>query len=75
MRKKTYSDKIFVLKEEREFKSSVIEIILKNCKKKMARKHLYGEAMDILKYDEENKPVIVEETLNYLFDHPEVKDR
>lgn len=38
-------------------------------------KHLFGEGVNVLKFDENNKPVIVQGVLDKMLNHPDVKNR
>ena len=42
---------------------------------KMDYKHSHGEVKNILEFDDDNKPIVVQETLDSIFNHPKVKNR
>lgn len=41
----------------------------------MNRNHQYGEARSVLSFGDDNTSIVNQETLNNIFDHPDVKNR
>lgn len=41
----------------------------------MDQKHPHGEAKNVLRFDANNKPIIIQSSLDNIFDHDDVKNR